>query len=757
MGDILIWCTGGSTPQLGAQIPTTNVIVYIAPSVPITSRIIDPAGNGISEAMLIVDEAGSNITTGATGGYGPQAPQSLCTTAQQQNPGGSACTAQVGLDNSGQYYVAVVPGTSTPAQNVFQGKVGDFGANSVTFYNVPVLAPAYQGLSETFRITNIRIPIPGGNLTGTAQAIISTSPSQIMPVAGTAINVGVVGPAMMASVDASPAGGGNPFPTCVPQTNRTLAAKITFTEGFATGFHTRVVPGVAANDVPGNGTANTTWAAEAQNLASPANQNIPGDMYGAFAWNQESGFILPAAAFTDATSNITYTAGLADFGSRLKAVFSFIPAGVTVYVSTTNAASYTIPGGTNTAPYAVLVADSQSNEANGDGATFTPLTSAIAGSDGLLAYPLTADNSGGTAAVWEVLNANPGALDVLTFSVYIAYDSTLGTSMPPSVALSYAPEPGGGSFPTVNATSGLSGPMPRFGVVRSQGGPFTTITGCQVSPGSSPAPFNYAIGGTAPSSQTVPVTVSPSNLPVTATPVVSTPASGTWLSASLTGGTLTISVNPWGLAASSTAYTGYVKLSASGISDILVPVTLNVYPQPALSIIKTHSGNFGAGQLGATYTLTVSNGPSAGPTSGPVIVTENPPSGMSVVSMTSTGNVWSCTTTTCTANTSLPGGDSYPPITVSVNVASSTTSPLTNQATVSGGGSTAVSTANDSTNVMLTCTVTGDLTPSVADVQMLINQALGVAPLTYDFNSDGMVNVADVQVVVNAAMGHGCQ
>jgi hypothetical protein len=240
--------------------------------------------------------------------------------------------------------------------------------------------------------------------------------------------------------------------------------------------------------------------------------------------------------------------------------------------------------------------------------------------------------------------------------------------------------------------------------------------------------------------------------------VVFSPVSGNWLSASLSGGTLTISVNPTGLAASSTAYSGAVELSSAGLTSIFVTVTLTVSPQSALTIAKSHTGDFSAGQLGAIYTIKVGNGASAGPTSGFITLTENPPAGMSVVSMTSTGNVWTCNTGGCTTNNSISGGASYPPITVTVNVASTATSPLINYASVSGGGSSTSPTFGDSTNIApLTCTVTGDQTTSVADVQMLINQALGVDPATYHFTSDDMVSVADVQTVINAAMGHGCQ
>ena len=55
-----------------------------------------------------------------------------------------------------------------------------------------------------------------------------------------------------------------------------------------------------------------------------------------------------------------------------------------------------------------------------------------------------------------------------------------------------------------------------------------------------------------------------------------------------------------------------------------------------------------------------------------------------------------------------------------------------------------------------TCAVTHDGTPSVADVQQMIDEALGAMPPTDDLNGDHVVNVADVEKVVAAAMGLGC-
>ena len=56
-----------------------------------------------------------------------------------------------------------------------------------------------------------------------------------------------------------------------------------------------------------------------------------------------------------------------------------------------------------------------------------------------------------------------------------------------------------------------------------------------------------------------------------------------------------------------------------------------------------------------------------------------------------------------------------------------------------------------------TCSVlTGALVPSVADVQQMVNEALGISSPTDDLNGDHAVNVADVQKVVDAVIGFGC-
>ncbi|HLJ47454.1 MAG TPA: FG-GAP-like repeat-containing protein, partial [Bryobacteraceae bacterium] len=127
-------------------------------------------------------------------------------------------------------------------------------------------------------------------------------------------------------------------------------------------------------------------------------------------------------------------------------------------------------------------------------------------------------------------------------------------------------------------------------------------------------------------------------------------------------------------------------------------VSINV-TSPAvasLTISKSHTGNFNAGGSGS-YTITVANQVSAGPTNGVVSVMDNAPAGITVTAMNGTG--WSCTSLpSCTRSDPLAAGQSYPPLTVAVSIAANTPATLTNSATTSGGGS-ASATATDPTTI----------------------------------------------------------
>ncbi len=128
---------------------------------------------------------------------------------------------------------------------------------------------------------------------------------------------------------------------------------------------------------------------------------------------------------------------------------------------------------------------------------------------------------------------------------------------------------------------------------------------------------------------------------------------------------------------------------------------------PDMTISKSHTGTFTAGQAGATYTLTASNvGNTA--TTGTATVTDTLPVGITATAIGGTG--WSCTlaSLSCTRSDSLAPFAAYPTITVTVNIATSATGTLVNTAVVGGGGETNLT--NDTATDPVTIVGLPDLT-----------------------------------------------
>src|SRR5262249_58895051 len=119
---------------------------------------------------------------------------------------------------------------------------------------------------------------------------------------------------------------------------------------------------------------------------------------------------------------------------------------------------------------------------------------------------------------------------------------------------------------------------------------------------------------------------------------------------------------------------------AGGTATATVSVVL-----PDLTITKTHSGNFTQGQVGATYTITVSDSGADANASG--TVTDALPAGLTATDISGPG--WLCSAPpklSCNRPDGLQAGTSYPDITVTVNVAANAPPTVVNTATVSGGG-----------------------------------------------------------------------
>lgn len=139
-----------------------------------------------------------------------------------------------------------------------------------------------------------------------------------------------------------------------------------------------------------------------------------------------------------------------------------------------------------------------------------------------------------------------------------------------------------------------------------------------------------------------------------------------------------------------------VLLSAEVFSVTNTPVS-------DLAISKTHTGDFTIGNTGEYHIQVTNNGPSTEP--GPIVITDNLPTGLSYLS--ATGTNWSCTpsgqTVNCTYTGSLAVGASTPVLTIRVSVSAAAFPSIINSATVSGSHFDNVSsnnTANDSTNVI---------------------------------------------------------
>ena len=144
-------------------------------------------------------------------------------------------------------------------------------------------------------------------------------------------------------------------------------------------------------------------------------------------------------------------------------------------------------------------------------------------------------------------------------------------------------------------------------------------------------------------------------------------------------------------------------------NDTATDVTA-VTQMPDLTVNKSHAGNFSQGQVGAQYSIVVTNSGFA-TTNGTVTVTDTLPAGLTPTAPIGPYSGWTCgiasQTLTCTRNSTRGPGTSFPAINLTVNVAANAPASVTNSVTVSGGGQT--NTSND-TDTDPTTIVQPDLT-----------------------------------------------
>jgi uncharacterized repeat protein (TIGR01451 family) len=142
--------------------------------------------------------------------------------------------------------------------------------------------------------------------------------------------------------------------------------------------------------------------------------------------------------------------------------------------------------------------------------------------------------------------------------------------------------------------------------------------------------------------------------------------------------------------------------SASDVTTVLTP--------PVVSITKSHVGNFTQGQVGATYTIIVSNSGTGAATSGVVTMQEFPPPEFVPAALSGSG--WNCNLNAlfCNRSDSLAPGGSYPPITFMVNVVANAQALVHNIASATGGGDPNFNFSNDAANDPTTIIPVSDLT-----------------------------------------------
>jgi hypothetical protein len=456
VGDIVLTCSGGPTPVVGTAISTANFTVSFGTNV--TSRLLTYSSlnpnlqtTNTSEALLLIDEPGSGLLVpNSVAGIGPAAPQTLCGSGgvpySLVGAGPTGCTQYVALAGGVDY--TMVSAGGGPAANVYAGVVS---SNQVTFYGIPIMPPTSTGVSRVFRMTNIRInanSLFGGGLSGTTQVLasVSISGSTSVPVNNPVQIAGFVQAGLTTSVRSTTNAGAQAVQTLNQCTSASVVSALNilrFSENFGTAFKTRTSAGVS----------------------SIVSQNIPGQIY-----NSESGFIFPQITGVNNGS----VAGLADYGTRFKAVFNNIPSTARIFVSTTNVANLT----TGVAPtFGTLGANSYAVEIIGDmvidGANsaptvpatgYTTLPSSLTQLNGY--SELSVVNNSATA-VWEVVNTNPSTPENFDFGVWIAYTASPATNTPPpgtaTVNLSFAPVPPEGAF-TASTGGAASGTLtiPRF-------------------------------------------------------------------------------------------------------------------------------------------------------------------------------------------------------------------------------------------------------------------------------------------------------
>jgi len=428
VGDLVLNCNGGIPTAAGGALPQVNVQIFLNTN--ITSKI---DSNGYSEALLMIDEPNAADQQVCVAG-------SVCVVAPTWWTAGASTPV-----NPYKPYTSPVSGATVRPYNIFQGRQSTGADNSLVWLGVPIDPPGTT-YTRVIRITNVRA---NANQLGVSSTLVPTQIVAFISATGTTsvpINnpqqtVAWIQQGMTFSVRNNADDGGAPTLNQCSSTNGDMFSsasttngcptfRLRYAEGFASAFKTRYTDG------PLTGSA----------------QNNPGQIYNV----SESGFFATSGAgwpagLLHSIGGAAGTTGAATQGTRLRAVFNNVPAGVRIFVTLTN-----YPAATgNTARLVNVAADGSGGYVPTD-QYGTVNCSWILGTTGLAEVPIF---GGSGTAVWEVTNTDPLAVQTMDFGVEVAYKANTSNNLPGIGTATV-----NGMFAPVSTTVKAStiAPVPRF-------------------------------------------------------------------------------------------------------------------------------------------------------------------------------------------------------------------------------------------------------------------------------------------------------
>ncbi|HEU0120520.1 MAG TPA: hypothetical protein VFQ91_08350 [Bryobacteraceae bacterium] len=334
--------------------------------------------------------------------------------------------------------------------------------NLIGFTDIP-LSPPGAGKTRRLRIANLRVNAPlsaakAGSISTAVQLhdyrgdIVPIAPREaVSAVAQASYSMQLLDARGGLVNDISPALLASPAAVPLNAPIDSLSFYAVFAEGTETAFRRRNVATTPA--IPG----------------SVQSQNIPGLLY-----NTESGFFDTRLPLTSALS----VAGSADSGTRLRLNIENIPKNILVWVSIRDAETGTRNYDADN-PKALLT---YSNP-NGDG-PFSPVSPYIPGWSQIYV------DGGKAQAVWEIVSADPTALDRVSFRIALTSQGSAGTGAA-TLRGSIAP------FLEGTTTTALS-VVPRFQVPATNVAAFTLTNSLQTAPAAFTSAASFAGASAAP-------------------------------------------------------------------------------------------------------------------------------------------------------------------------------------------------------------------------------------------------------------------